>query len=107
MWYIFPQFKGLGYSSTSIHFAIKSLDEARAYLSHPILGPRLIECAELLLQLEDRSAHDIFGTPDDLKLKSSTTLFAQISPVDSVFHRVLQEYFGGVADDQTLKLLKS
>jgi uncharacterized protein (DUF1810 family) len=105
MWYVFPQLAGLGQSSTSQHYAISSLDEARAYLAHPILGPRLAECAAALLGLHDKTAHQIFGSPDDLKLKSSATLFALVSPDDSVFHRVLEQYFGGHADERTLALV--
>jgi uncharacterized protein (DUF1810 family) len=105
MWYIFPQFAGLGLSSTSRHFAIGSLDEARAYLAHPILGPRLIECAEAALTVTDRSAHDIFGSPDDMKLRSSVTLFALVSPENSVFHQVLEKYFEGKRDERTLGMV--
>ena len=105
MWYIFPQFAGLGLSSTSRHYAIGSLDEARAYLAHPILGPRLIECAGATLTVEGRSAHDIFGSPDDMKLRSSATLFALVSPEDSVFQRVLERYFDGKRDERTLDLV--
>jgi uncharacterized protein (DUF1810 family) len=105
MWYVFPQFDGLGFSSTSRRYAIKSLAEATAYLSHPVLGPRLIACAEAALAVGCRSAHDIFGSPDDMKLRSCATLFAQVSPADSVFHRLLDRYFDGQADDQTLQLL--
>jgi uncharacterized protein (DUF1810 family) len=104
MWYIFPQFAGLGLSSTSRHYAIGSLDEARAYLAHPILGPRLIECADAALTLKGRSAHDIFGSPDDMKLRSSVTLFALVSPEHSVFHRVLEKYFEGKRDERTVDL---
>jgi uncharacterized protein (DUF1810 family) len=105
MWYIFPQFAGLGLSPTSRHYAIGSLDEAGAYLAHPILGPRLIECAEATLAVKGRSAHDIFGSPDDMKLRSSVTLFALVSPEHSVFHRVLEKYFGGRRDERTLDLV--
>ena len=104
MWYVFPQFRGLGVSPTSEHYAIKSLDEARAYLAHPVLGPRLVECAEALLGLTGLSASDIFPFPDDLKLKSSMTLFGLVSPPASVFGRVLDEYFRGERDEKTLRL---
>jgi len=104
MWYIFPQFAGLGLSSTSRHYAIGSLDEARAYLAHPILGPRLIECAGATLTVKGRSAHDIFGSPDDMKLRSSVTLFSLVSPENSVFHRVLEKYFEGTRDERTVNL---
>ncbi|HEX8324300.1 MAG TPA: DUF1810 domain-containing protein [Tepidisphaeraceae bacterium] len=105
MWYVFPQVAGLGQSSTSRFYAIKSPDEARAYLAHPILGPRLIACAEAAVAVEGRSALEVFGSPDDMKLKSSATLFAHVSPPGSVFERVLTRYFGGERDDKTLELL--
>ena len=105
MWYIFPQIDGLALSSTSRRYAIKSLDEARAYLDHPILGPRLRECAEAVVRLEGKSAREIFGSPDDLKLRSCATLFACVSPPGSVFDRLLGKYYGGARDDKTLRLL--
>ncbi len=105
MWFIFPQYDGLGFSSTSKHYAIKSVEEARAYLDHPILGTRLRECAEAAVQVEGRSAHQIFGDPDDLKLNSSATLFASVSPPGSVFHRLLDKYYPGGQDARTLRLL--
>jgi uncharacterized protein (DUF1810 family) len=104
MWYIFPQIDGLAFSSTSKHYAIKSLDEARAYLDHPILGPRLRECAEAVVRLEGKSAREIFGSPDDLKLRSCATLFACVSPPGSVFDRVLAKYYQGERDEKTLHL---
>ena len=106
MWYIFPQFAGLGLSSTSQRYAINSLAEARAYLAHPILGARLNEIAEAVLNLQGRTAHDIFGSPDDLKLQSSSTLFALVSPNDSVFHRIIDKYFDGSRDERTLELVR-
>jgi uncharacterized protein (DUF1810 family) len=105
MWYVFPQFAGLGNSSMSVRYAIKSEDEARAYLDHSILGPRLIECAEAVLAIKNRSAHDIFGSPDDMKLKSCATLFAHVSPPGSVFERILDQYYGSERDPKTLALL--
>jgi uncharacterized protein (DUF1810 family) len=105
MWYIFPQIDGLGFSATSRLYAIKSLAEAKAYLEHPVLGPRLVECAEAALAVEGRTAHEIFGSPDDMKLRSCATLFAHVSPQGSVFHRVLVGYFRGLTDEQTLRLL--
>lgn len=105
MWYIFPQFAGLGRSATSAHYAIRSRAEAEAYLEHPVLGPRLREITEAALSVEGRSAHDIFGSPDHLKLRSSATLFAAISPPGSVFERLLEKYFRGEADRRTLDLL--
>jgi uncharacterized protein (DUF1810 family) len=105
MWYVFPQFDGLGFSSTSRQYAIKSVAEAEAYLRHPILGPRLLESVQAMLDLEDRSARDVFGWPDDMKLRSCATLFACVSPAGSVFEQVLDKYFGGERDDKTLSLL--
>jgi uncharacterized protein (DUF1810 family) len=105
MWYVFPQFHGLGFSSTSQFYSIKSLAEAKAYLEHPILGPRLLECAEAAAGIEGRSATGIFGSPDDLKLRSCATLFAAVLPEGSVFDRLLAKFFGGRPDDRTLQLL--
>lgn len=105
MWYIFPQVAGLAYSATSQRYAIRSTAEARAYLVHPILGPRLLECTESLLRLEDRSATEILGTPDDLKLRSCATLFASVSPPGSLFDRLLEKYYRGAPDPKTLRLL--
>src|SRR5262249_37102915 len=105
MWYIFPQIDGLGFSPTSKRFAIKSLAEATAYLEHPILGPRLRQCAEAALGVEGRSVSEIFGSTDDMELKSGGTLFACVSPVGSVFERLLDKYFQGQRDGKTLSLL--
>jgi len=105
MWYVFPQFEGLGLSPTSRRYSIKSLAEAKAYLDHPVLGPRLIECAEATLGVDGRSAREIFGAPDDLKLRSCATLFACVSPAGSVFDGLLAKYFQGVRDDKTLELM--
>ena len=105
MWYIFPQFEGLGHSPTSTHYAIKSTEEAAAYLAHPVLGPRLLECAEAALQIKGRTALEIFGSPDDMKLRSCVTLFAHVSPDGSVFQRVMDEYFRGEHDERTIDLL--
>ncbi|WP_416674330.1 DUF1810 domain-containing protein [Egbenema bharatensis] len=105
MWFIFPQFDGLGSSPTSKTYAIKSLAEARAYLDHPVLGARLIECAEAALGVVGRSANQIFGSPDDRKLKSCATLFAAISPAGSVFHQLLDRFFRDQRDSETLRLL--
>jgi len=105
MWYIFPQFKGLGSSPTSIHYAIKSAPEAMAYLAHPILGPRLLECADAALQIAGRSALEAFGSPDDIKLRSCATLFASVSPDGSVFHQIIDKYFGGERDVRTIELM--
>ena len=105
MWYVFPQIAGLGNSAMSYRYGIRSEDEARAYLAHPVLGPRLTECAEAVLAIDNRSAHDIFGSPDDLKLKSSATLFAHVSPPGSVFERILDRYYSSERDPRTLALL--
>ena len=106
MWYIFPQFDGLGFSSTSRRYSIKSVAEAKAYLDHPILGKRLIACADAVLGVEGRTAFEIFGSPDEMKLKSSATLFASVSPPDSVFARLLDKYYKGERDDKTLRLIE-
>jgi uncharacterized protein (DUF1810 family) len=105
MWFIFPQIRGLGRSPTSIEYAISSRDEAQAFLQHPVLGPRLKECTQLVLNVNGRSAADIFGTPDDIKFRSSMTLFAQVSRDDDIFHRALQKYFEGGPDRLTLDRL--
>lgn len=105
MWYVFPQVEGLGSSPAARLYAIRSLDEARAYLEHPVLGSRLRECAEATLEVHGRSAWAIFGSPDDWKLRSCATLFALVSPQGSVFHRLLDKYFEGRPDQKTLDLL--
>ncbi len=105
MWYVFPQIAGLGYSETSKFYAIQSLEEASAYLDHVVLGTRLRECAEAVLAVEDKSALGIFGSPDDVKLHSSMTLFAQVDEPGSVFARVLEKYFSGKRDSETLRRL--
>ena len=107
MWFVLPQIAGLGHSSTAAYYAIADLAEARAYLAHPLLGARLAECAGALLGVTGRTAHEILGSPDDLKLRSSMTLFAQVAGPDSVFRRVLERYYGGEADARTLDLLSS
>jgi uncharacterized protein (DUF1810 family) len=105
MWYIFPQLDGLAFSPTSKQYSIKSAGEARAFLDHPVLGPRLLNCATAALGIEGRTATEIFGSPDDLKLKSCATLFACVSPPGSVFHRVLDKFYRGERDARTLELL--
>lgn len=105
MWFVFPQLAGLGTSAMAQRFAIGSLDEARAYLAHPVLGPRLRECLALVLGVEGRTAHDIFGSPDDMKLRSSLTLFAEAGGGEP-FARALETYFGGRADPATLDRLR-
>jgi uncharacterized protein (DUF1810 family) len=105
MWYIFPQIEGLGLSAISQHYAVTCLDEARAYLAHPVLGARLVECAEVVNAVQGRSAHEIFGTPDDLKLRSCLTLFAEAAPDKLVFAEALAKYFAGEPDAATLAQL--
>ncbi|MGZ4187762.1 MAG: DUF1810 domain-containing protein [Solirubrobacteraceae bacterium] len=105
MWFVFPQIAGLGQSSTSRRYAISSLDEARAYLAHPVLGSRLHECAGILSELEGRSAQEIFGGIDAIKLRSSMTLFARADPDRPEFRSVLDVYFGGDPDQATERLL--
>ncbi len=105
MWFIFPQLDGLGRSSTARHYAIRSLDEAGAYLAHPVLGPRLLECCHLILGVDGKSATDIFGFPDDVKLRSSMTLFAQLDDAPTEFQSVIDTYFGGEFDQRTIELL--
>src|SRR5690606_18142327 len=107
LWFIFPQVKGLGSSWNSEHFGIGSLDEARAYLSHPVLGARLAECTEALLAHEDLSATSIMRTLDGLKLRSSLTLFSTVSGPDSLYHRALRHYFAGRPDEGTLVIVAS
>ena len=107
MWFVFPQIAGLGMSAMSRRYAISSIDEARAYLAHPVLGPRFRECVEILLDLPGVSAHDIFGSPDDHKLQSSLTLFEQAAPGEALFARALERYFGGNRDNATLERLAS
>ena len=105
MWFVFPQLAGLGLSEMSRRYAIASLDEARAYLAHPVLGPRLQECARALLGLDGRTATEILGPVDAVKLRSSLTLFARAAPEDPLFGEVLDRYFDGRPDDATDALL--
>lgn len=105
MWFVFPQIAGLGQSETSRRYAIASASEARAYLDHPVLGPRLVECAEALLEHEGRSAEEILGGIDAVKLRSSMTLFAAVAPEQPVFLQVLDRYFDGEADEETNRRL--
>ena len=107
MWFIFPQFAGLGGSEMSRRFAIRSLEEALAYLEHPLLGARLRTCTQEVLNIRERSVAEIFGHPDDLKFHSSMTLFAQVATADSPFQQALNQYFHGIPDDWTLSLLDS
>jgi uncharacterized protein (DUF1810 family) len=105
MWFIFPQLAGLGFSSTAQFYAIQSIDEAAAYLAHPVLGPRMIGCCEALLLHPDRSARDILGSPDDLKLCSCATLFTQVDSAHPVFEQILATFYPGGSDLTTLKFL--
>jgi uncharacterized protein (DUF1810 family) len=105
MWYIFPQIEGLGVSATARLFSIRSVSEAEHYLAHPILGPRLIACAEAAVRVNGVPAIEIFGSPDDLKLRSSATLFASLFPPGSVFHQLIDKYFDGERDERTIHLM--
>lgn len=104
MWYIFPQIKGLGYSSTAQYYAIQSREEAEAYLEHPVLGKRLVEISEELLKLKSSNAREVFGYPDDMKLKSSMTLFFLVSG-EAIFRQVINQFFDGEMDERTKELL--
>lgn len=106
MWYIFPQVDGLGTSPMAQRYAIHSTDEARAYLAHPVLGPRLRTIAEAACAVEGSSATAVFGSPDDMKLRSCATLFAAVAPDEPVFDRLLAKYFGGRGDDRTQAILE-
>lgn len=105
MWFIFPQIEGLGRSPTARRYAIRSLDEARAYLAHPILGPRLVECTQIVNRIDGKSAREIFGSPDDLKFRSSLTLFARAAPDEPVFEQALAKYFDSEPDPLTVERL--
>jgi uncharacterized protein (DUF1810 family) len=105
MWFVFPQLRGLGSSPTAVRFSISSIDEARAYIAHELLGPRLRECAGLVTAIDGRSATDVFGRPDDLKLRSSMTLFARAADDNADFVAVLEKYFGGEEDPATVSRL--
>ena len=105
MWFVFPQIAGLGHSAMSHTYAIQSLEEAREYLAHPVLGARLRECCQTLMVLEGRTAHEIFRSPDDLKFRSCLTLFARAAPDEPLFDDLLVKYFGGEEDAATLELL--
>ena len=105
MWFIFPQLKALGRSSTAKHFGIEGKEEAAAYWRHPVLGPRLKQCAELVLAVQGKTAHDIFGSPDDMKLRSCMTLFEMVASDEPAFQRVLTKYSDGKRDDFTVGLL--
>lgn len=106
IWYVFPQIAGLGHSATAQRYAIGSLDEARAYLRHPVLGPRLQQCTALMLAIAGKRAVDVLGRPDDMKFHSSMTLFARAAPERGDFRAALERYFGGVEDRATLQRLE-
>jgi uncharacterized protein (DUF1810 family) len=105
MWFIFPQIEGLGHSTMAQRYAITGIEEAAAFLSHSLLGPRLLECCRILHELHGRSAHGIFGSPDDWKLRSSLTLFSAVPDTDPIFDELLQQYFDGQRDPATLARL--
>lgn len=105
MWFVFPQISGLGHSATARHYAIGSLAQAQAYMAHPVLGPRLVECTVLVNKVDGRSIHQIFGSPDDLKFHSSMTLFAAAQPDTPAFRHALDKYFDGAADALTTERL--
>jgi uncharacterized protein (DUF1810 family) len=105
MWFIFPQIKGLGHSSMATFYAISGLQEATAYLQHPILGPRLVECCELVTAIRGRSIEEVLGQLDSLKFQSSITLFGQAAPENQAFQAALQKYFEGKSDLATLRML--
>jgi uncharacterized protein (DUF1810 family) len=105
MWFVFPQLKALGRSTTAQHYGIADRAEALAYWRHPLLGARLKHCTSLVLGVDGRTAHEIFGSPDDLKFRSCMTLFGQVAPDEPVFAQALQKYFGGAADERTVELL--
>jgi uncharacterized protein (DUF1810 family) len=105
MWFIFPQIDGLGSSPTARHYAIRSLDEANAYLAHPVLGSRLIECTGLVNNVDGKSLREIFGSPDDMKFHSSVSLFSLIESRESAFERALNKYFNGELDERTVAIL--
>jgi len=105
MWFIFPQVKGLGFSETAKFYGIDDLEEATAYLNHPVLGKHLIEISETLFQISGKTATQIFGAPDDMKLRSSMTLFSKVKNANPIFNKILEKYFLGFEDDYTLELL--
>jgi uncharacterized protein (DUF1810 family) len=105
MWFIFPQIAGLGFSETSRYYAIKDLQEADLFLKHPVLGPRLINISRELLNLKTNDAHQVFGSPDNLKLQSSMTLFSMTPGTDPVFQRVLEKFYNGDRDNKTVQII--
>jgi uncharacterized protein (DUF1810 family) len=107
IWFVFPQLRGLGHSATAVRFGISSLDEARAYVAHPLLGPRLRECAGTVARIDGRSADEIFGWPDTLKVRSSMTLFARATDDNTEFRAVLDKFYDGEEDPATVELLST
>lgn len=107
MWYIFPQIAGLGFSEYNVFYALKNIEEATQYLQHPVLGKRLIEISKAVLEINEKTANEIFGKPDDRKLKSCMTLFAQIKNTEPIFQKVLDTYYQGIKDEKTLQLLNN
>ena len=105
MWFVFPQLKGLGHSPIAKHYSLESAAEALEFWQHPVLGPRLKECTQLVLAQPNTSAHDVFGSPDDIKFKSCMTLFAKVAPNEPCFKEALTRFFNGKQDESTLKLL--
>lgn len=107
MWFVFPQIRGLGFTEYNVYFGLKNLDEAKEYLEHPILGKRLVEISQAVLSQQGKTAMEIFGRPDERKLKSCMTLFSQIQNADPVFEKVLEKYYNGVKDEKTFAILAS
>ena len=105
MWYVFPQIRGLGFTDTSKYYAIRDLKEAQEYLEHPVLGSRLIEISNALLELKTRDALAVFGSPDEMKLKSSMTLFSLVPEADPIFNEIINAFFAGEKDESTLQLV--
>ena len=106
MWYIFPQIQGLGFSETAEYYAVKNIEEAKTYMHHPILQTHMIELCSILLELNTNDAHKVFGSPDDLKLHSSMTLFAIACPEYDIFQKVIDKYYDGDKDDNTIVILE-
>lgn len=105
MWYIFPQLRGLGRSAMSMRYDLDGLEEARAYLAHPVLGPRLLECCEAVLKADSNDPWEVFGSPDDLKFRSCLTLFALADPSVPIFEQLLDKFYGGQKDLRTIQIL--
>ena len=107
MWFIFPQIAGLGFSEYNVFYAIKNLEEASQYLQHPVLGKRLVKITKAVLEIKGKTANEIFGKPDDRKLQSCMTLFAQITNADPIFQKILDKYYQGNNDEKTIQLLNN